>query len=48
VAFIESVAWDESRRPFDTYRAWLRTDRTKIDIHAAELHAASTQPLPAG
>jgi hypothetical protein len=35
VAFIGSVAWDEDTRPFDCYRAWLRTDRTKIDIQAA-------------
>ncbi len=46
VAFIESVAWDEHGTPFDCYRAWLRTDRTKVDVHAAELHAASSQPLP--
>jgi GntR family transcriptional regulator len=36
VAFIESVAWDEHGAPFDCYRAWLRTDRTKVDIHAAD------------
>jgi GntR family transcriptional regulator len=34
VAFIESVAWDEELRPFDCYRAWLRTDRTRIEAHA--------------
>ena len=33
-------------RPFDCYRAWLRTDRTRVDIHAAELHAASTAAAP--
>ena len=32
VAFIESVAWDADLRPFDCYRAWLRTDRTRIDV----------------
>jgi GntR family transcriptional regulator len=47
VAFIESVAWDEGRRPFDCYRAWLRTDRTKVDIHATEPGAAATHPLAA-
>ena len=47
VAFIESVAWDEDRRPFDCYRAWLRTDRTKVDIHATEPGAAATHPLAA-
>jgi len=45
VAFIESVAWDAEMRPFDCYRAWLRTDRTRIDIQAAGPAAAATQPL---
>jgi GntR family transcriptional regulator len=35
VVYIESVAWDEAMRPFDCYRAWLRTDRTKIDIQVS-------------
>lgn len=35
VAYIESVAWDEEMRPFDCYRAWLRTDRTRIDVQAS-------------
>jgi GntR family transcriptional regulator len=35
VAFIESVAWGLDLRPFDCYRAWLRTDRTRIDIQVA-------------
>jgi GntR family transcriptional regulator len=48
VAFIESVAWDAEMRPFDCYRAWLRTDRTRIDIQAAGPAAAATQPLAAG
>jgi GntR family transcriptional regulator len=34
VALIESVAWEESGRIFDCYRAWLRTDRARIEIHA--------------
>jgi len=45
VAFIESVAWDAELRPFDCYRAWLRTDRTRIDIQAAAPAAAAAQPL---
>ena len=45
VAFIDSVAWDADMRPFDCYRAWLRTDRTKIDIQVAGPAAAATQPL---
>jgi len=48
VAFIESVAWDADMRPFDCYRAWLRTDRTRIDIQAAGPAAAATHPLAAG
>ena len=48
VAFIESVAWDGSLRPFDTYRAWLRTDRTRIDIQAVTPAAAASVPLSAG
>lgn len=32
VAFVESVSWDRDRRPFDCYRAWLRTDRMKVDL----------------
>ncbi len=47
VAFIESVAWDEEMRPFDCYRARLRTDRTRIDIHATGPEEAATPPLPA-
>jgi len=47
VAFIESVTWDAEMRPFDCYRAWLRTDRTRIDIRAAGPADAATQPLPA-
>lgn len=47
VAFIESVAWDAEMRPFDCYHAWLRTDRTRIDIQAAGPSAAATQPLEA-
>ena len=35
VAFIESVSWDLTHRPFDCYRAWLRTDRLRIEIAAA-------------
>jgi len=46
VAFIESVAWDAEMRPFDCYRAWLRTDRTRIDIRVSG-PAAQTQPLAA-
>jgi GntR family transcriptional regulator len=32
LALIESVSWDAQMRPFDCYRAWLRTDRMKIEV----------------
>jgi GntR family transcriptional regulator len=35
VTFIESVGWDAESRPFDCYRAWLRTDRIRIDIQVS-------------
>ena len=47
VAFIESVAWDASMRPFDCYRAWLRTDRTSIDIQVSASLTSAAQPLAA-
>ena len=30
--FVESVSWDESQRPFECYRAWHRSDRSKIEV----------------
>jgi GntR family transcriptional regulator len=47
VAFIESIAWDNEMRPFDSYRAWLRTDRTRIDIQVAGPRAIAALPLTA-
>jgi GntR family transcriptional regulator len=32
LAYIESVSWAEGGRPVDCYRAWLRTDRMRIDL----------------
>jgi GntR family transcriptional regulator len=47
VAFIESVSWDADMRPFDCYRAWVRTDRLKIDVQVtappAHLSPAAVQ-----
>jgi GntR family transcriptional regulator len=40
VAFIESVGWEADMRPFDCYRAWLRTDRTRIEIQVSGPGAA--------
>lgn len=37
LAFVESVSWDGSQRPFDCYRAWLRTDRLPIEIGVSSL-----------
>jgi GntR family transcriptional regulator len=45
VAFIESVGWDADMRPFDCYRAWLRTDRTRIAIQVTAPGAAEAQPF---
>jgi GntR family transcriptional regulator len=45
VALIQSIAWDAQRQPFDCYRAWLRTDRTRIDIEVAGSASVMTQPL---
>jgi hypothetical protein len=41
------VAWDADLRPFDCYRAWLRTDRTRIDVQVSGPAAAQSQPLSA-
>jgi GntR family transcriptional regulator len=46
VAFIQSVAWDAAMRPFDCYRAWLRTDRTRVDIQVSA-PAAPERPFAA-
>jgi GntR family transcriptional regulator len=42
VALIESVTWDTSHRPFDCYRAWLRTDRLKVDIQVVASPASGS------
>lgn len=35
LAFVQSVSWDSSLRVFDCYRAWVRTDRLKVDIEVS-------------
>ncbi len=45
VAFIESVGWDAEMRPFDCYRAWLPTDRTRIEIQVSGPGGAEGQPF---
>lgn len=32
LSYIESVSWDQERRPFDCFATWLRTDRTRIEV----------------
>lgn len=46
LAYIESVSWDEHDRPIDSYRAWLRTDRMRLEIEVAT-NAASEAPWTA-
>jgi GntR family transcriptional regulator len=35
LAYIQSVTWDENDRPVDCYRAWLRTDRMRLEIQVS-------------
>jgi GntR family transcriptional regulator len=42
LAFIESVSWSASFQPFDCYRAWLRTDRMRIEIEARSTATPAT------
>ena len=50
VVAIHSVAWDRQHRPFDCYRAWLRTDRLTIEIGVGAspetLHTRLGTPQP--
>lgn len=46
LAYIESVTWDQTDRPVDCYRAWLRTDRMRLDIQVStEATAAGKLPF---
>jgi GntR family transcriptional regulator len=38
--FVESVSWDEHQRPFECYRAWHRSDRSKIEVQVVGAEAA--------
>jgi GntR family transcriptional regulator len=40
LAFIESVSWNDELRPFDCYQAWLRTDRTRIEVQVSRASRA--------
>jgi GntR family transcriptional regulator len=44
VAYIESLMWDQNDRPIDCYRAWLRTDRLRIDIQISAGHGSDAFP----
>jgi len=35
LAYVQSLSWDRSQRPFDCYRAWLRTDRMKVEMEVS-------------
>jgi GntR family transcriptional regulator len=35
LAYIESTTWDQDERPIDCYRAWLRTDRMRVEIRVS-------------
>jgi len=41
LVFIESTSRDRDGQPFDCYRAWLRTDRMKIEIEVASTGTSS-------
>jgi GntR family transcriptional regulator len=43
LAYIESVTWDAADRPVDCYRAWLRTDRMRLDIQVSAQRTDSAQ-----
>lgn len=43
IAYIESVTWDQNDRRVDCYRAWLRTDRMRLDIHVSAQRGGDSQ-----
>jgi GntR family transcriptional regulator len=44
---VEAVSWDGERRPFECYRAWHRSDRTKIVVQVLAEQVAETAGLDA-
>lgn len=38
---VEAVSWDHRLQPFESYRAWHRADRTKIDVHVVHPEEAA-------
>ena len=45
--FVEAVSWDSDLRPFECYRAWHRSDRTRINVHVVSERAAATAGVDA-
>ena len=45
---VEAISFDESNRPFETYRAWHRSDRTKITVQVVGSQAAATAGFAPG
>ncbi|MGH2989880.1 MAG: GntR family transcriptional regulator [Solirubrobacterales bacterium] len=45
---IKSVSWDRNLTPFDCFRAWLRTDRMRIDIQVAATPSSLPAAVPKG
>ena len=43
LAYIESCTWDQDERPIDCYRAWLRTDRMRLEISVSAERGADAQ-----
>ena len=43
LAYIESVSWETGGQPVDCYRAWLRTDRMRIDLGVSAQHQEGVQ-----
>jgi GntR family transcriptional regulator len=45
---VEAISFDQAGRPFETYRAWHRSDRTKITVQVVGSEAAATAGLAPG
>ena len=45
---VEAVSWDERLQPFESYRAWHRADRTKIEVQVVHGEVAAKAGLGLG
>jgi len=43
LAYVESVSWSATDSPVDCYRAWLRTDRMRIDLSVSAQQSQGVQ-----